>query len=79
MHEDAEVRQKTVHYLLCEFLDVLSLKTPNDCVVAADSFIMAMNKPSTTFTKSPLKCLKILISQIRKDGQEVSKLMSARS
>lgn len=59
---------------LCDFLGVLSSATPDGYVVGADGFIMAMNKPSTTkFTKSPLKCLRILISQMRKDGQEIGK------
>ena len=35
---------------------------------------LAKNEPSmTTFTRSPLELLKILISQIRKDGQEIGK------
>lgn len=59
---------------LCDFLGVLSSKTPRGYVVAADGFIMAMDKPSTTtFTKSPLTCLKRLMSQMRKDGQEIGK------
>jgi hypothetical protein len=59
---------------LCDFLGVLSTKTPSGYVVAADGFVIATNKTSTTtFTKSPLKCLRTLISQMRKDGQEVGK------
>lgn len=59
---------------LCDFLGVLSTKTPSGYVVSADGFIIASNSASTTtFTKSPLKCLRTLISQIRKDGQEVGK------
>ncbi|OKL58449.1 hypothetical protein UA08_06149 [Talaromyces atroroseus] len=59
---------------MCDFLGVLSTKTPSGYVVAADGFVMAMDKPSTTsFTKSPLKCLRTLISQMRKDGQEIGK------
>lgn len=59
---------------LCDFLGILSTKTPSGYVVAADGFIIATNKTSTTtFTKSPLKCLRTLISQMRKDGQEVGK------
>jgi hypothetical protein len=59
---------------LCDFLGVLSMKTPGSYVVAADGFIVGKNGPSTTtFTQSPLKFLKTLMSQIRKDGQEISK------
>lgn len=59
---------------LCDFLGVLSTKTPSGYIVSADGFIIASdNASTTTFTKSPLKCLRTLISQIRKDGQEIGK------
>jgi hypothetical protein len=62
------------YHQLCDFLGVLSTKTPSGYVVSADGFIIASNRASTTaFTKSPLKCLRTLISQMRKDGQEVGK------
>lgn len=50
---------------LCEFLCVSSMETTRDYAVAADGFIVEMNKLS--------KCLKAVMSQIRKDGQEISK------
>lgn len=59
---------------LCKFLGVSSTKTTSDYEVAADGFILAKGELSIrTFTQSPLKCLKTLMSQIRKDGQEISK------
>lgn len=59
---------------LCDFLGVASVKTPDDQVVAADGFIVQGNQASSTaFHQSPLKFLKVLMSQIRKDCQEIDK------
>ncbi len=50
------------------------MQTQDDIAVAADGFIRTGKQPSTTtFTRSPLKCLKTLMSQIRKDGQKIDK------
>ncbi|PYH42617.1 uncharacterized protein BP01DRAFT_404617 [Aspergillus saccharolyticus JOP 1030-1] len=59
---------------LCAFLGVASTKTLEGLTVAADGFIVGgKDKPKTTFSQSPLKFLKILMSQIRKDCQDISK------
>jgi hypothetical protein len=43
-------------------------------VIAADGFIVVGRQGSkTTFHQSPLKFLRVPMSQIRKDGQEVDK------
>ncbi|KAI9370544.1 hypothetical protein BJX61DRAFT_544525 [Aspergillus egyptiacus] len=54
---------------ICAFLGVASVPTPEGVTVAADGFIVG----NTNFTKSPLKFLRLLMSQIRKDGQEIDK------
>ncbi|KAL4861979.1 hypothetical protein BDV12DRAFT_207643 [Aspergillus spectabilis] len=56
---------------ICEFLGVAYYTAPEGLTVAADGFIVTADK--ATFTKSPLKFLKVLMSQIRKDGQEIDK------
>jgi hypothetical protein len=62
------------YHEICEFLGVASVKTPSNLVVSADGFIVASKQQSrTTFSRSPLKCLKTLLSQIRKHGQEIDK------
>lgn len=59
---------------LCDFLGVASVKTPEGLTVAADGFIVGGNQArKTTFSQSPLKFLKVLMSQIRKECQEISK------
>ncbi|KAL4994276.1 hypothetical protein BDV10DRAFT_189152 [Aspergillus recurvatus] len=56
---------------ICDFLGVACYAAPEGLTVAADGFIVAPDKAQ--FTESPLKFLKVLISQIRKDGQEIDK------
>ncbi|KAJ9257552.1 hypothetical protein DTO195F2_5534 [Paecilomyces variotii] len=56
---------------ICEFLGVAYYAAPEGLTVAADGFIVAPDR--AIFTKSPLKFLKVLMSQIRKDGQEIDK------
>jgi hypothetical protein len=59
---------------LCDTLGVASVATPENFSVAADGFILRGNVTSkSTFSQSPLKILKVLLSQIRKDGQDISK------
>ncbi|KAE8334599.1 hypothetical protein BDV24DRAFT_170024 [Aspergillus arachidicola] len=59
---------------ICDFLGVASCKTPEHLTVAADGFIIEGHTESkSTFHQSPLKFLKVLLSQIRKDGQEIDK------
>ncbi|KAE8371457.1 hypothetical protein BDV26DRAFT_298782 [Aspergillus bertholletiae] len=59
---------------ICDFLGVASCKTPEHLTVATDGFIIEGHKKSrSTFHQSPLKFLKVLLSQIRKDGQEIDK------
>ncbi|RMJ25082.1 hypothetical protein PHISP_04065 [Aspergillus sp. HF37] len=59
---------------VCELLGVASGTTRDGQVVAADGFIVQGNEgTTTTFRQSPLKFLKVLMSQIRKDCQEVDK------
>jgi hypothetical protein len=56
---------------ICEFLGVAYYAAPEGLTVAADGFIVAPDR--AMFTRSPLKFLKVLMSQIRKDGQEIDK------
>ncbi|KAJ5893250.1 hypothetical protein N7495_004941 [Penicillium taxi] len=59
---------------LCEFLGVASTKTPEGLVVAADGFIKQGSAGAkSTFRESPLKFLAMLMSQIRKDCQEIGR------
>ncbi|KAJ5925773.1 hypothetical protein N7454_007283 [Penicillium verhagenii] len=59
---------------LCEFLGVASVKTPEGLVVAADGFIEQGGVDGkSSFRKSPLGFLQILMSQIRKDCQDIGK------
>ncbi|KAH1292944.1 hypothetical protein KXX11_009488 [Aspergillus fumigatus] len=59
---------------LCDTLGVASAATPDNFTVAADGFILQGNVTSkSTFSQSPLKFLQVLLSQIRKDGQDISK------
>ncbi|KAJ5608777.1 hypothetical protein N7528_009344 [Penicillium herquei] len=59
---------------LCEFLGVSSVTTTPDLLVAADGFIVSGNVANrSSFTQSPLKFLRILLSQIRKDSKDISK------
>ncbi|KAF7592481.1 hypothetical protein BBP40_000216 [Aspergillus hancockii] len=59
---------------LCDTLGVASAATPDNFSVAADGFILRGNVTSkSTFSQSPLKFLQVLLSQIRKDGQDISK------
>lgn len=57
---------------LCDFLGVAYIKTPEGLTVADDGFILGENE-KTTFSKSPLKFLEALMSQVRKDCQAVDK------
>jgi hypothetical protein len=59
---------------VCDFLGVASIKTPEGLNVAADGFIVGGTQRSkTTFRQSPLKFLKVLMSQVRKECQEIDK------
>ncbi|KAH1807100.1 hypothetical protein KXX35_009049, partial [Aspergillus fumigatus] len=59
---------------LCDTLGVASAATPDNFTVAADGFILQGNVTSkSTFSQRPLKFLQVLLSQIRKDGQDISK------
>lgn len=59
---------------LCEFLGVASVKTPPGFVVAADGFIkQGIQGAKKIFSESPLKFLEVLMSQIRKDCQEIGR------
>jgi hypothetical protein len=59
---------------LCEFLGVASFKTPPGLVVAADGFIQGGSQGLRGyFSQSPLKFLKFLMSQIRKDCQDIGR------
>lgn len=59
---------------ICELLGVASVKTPDNLTVAADGFIVADHqRPKTGFSQSPLKFLKVLMSQIRTDCLEIDK------
>lgn len=57
---------------LCDFLGVAYVKTPEGLAVADDGFILGGNG-RTTFSQSPLKFLGALMSQVRKDCQEIDK------
>jgi hypothetical protein len=57
---------------ICDFLGVASVPTRDGLIVAPDGFITAGNK-RPLFAQSPLKFFKLLMSQIRKDGQEINK------
>lgn len=59
---------------ICDFLGVASVKTTDDLTVAADGFIINGNQGSKkTFSQSPLKFLAVLMSQMRKDCQNIDK------
>ncbi|KAL4944048.1 hypothetical protein BDV06DRAFT_220625 [Aspergillus oleicola] len=61
---------------ICEFLGLASTATSEGMTVAADGFILSTpgNQPlPSMFKSSPIKFLKVLMSQIRKDGQEIDK------
>ncbi|KAJ5762051.1 uncharacterized protein N7511_005433 [Penicillium nucicola] len=59
---------------VCQFLGLSSVGTSSELVVAADGFIMGGKEGQiSTFHQSPLKFLKVLLSQIRKDSQSISK------
>ena len=57
---------------LCDFLGVAYTKTPEGLTVADDGFILGENE-RTTFSKSPMKFLEALMSQVRKDCQGIDK------
>ncbi|GLA78963.1 hypothetical protein AtubIFM55763_001128 [Aspergillus tubingensis] len=58
---------------ICRFLGVAFTAAPEDLVVAADGFIVENQQAGAKFTQSPLRFLKVFLSQIRKDGQEIDK------
>ncbi|OJK01293.1 hypothetical protein ASPACDRAFT_51200 [Aspergillus aculeatus ATCC 16872] len=58
---------------ICRFLGVASTAAPEGLAVAADGFIVENQQAGAKFTKSPLRFLKVFMSQIRKDGQEIDK------
>jgi hypothetical protein len=66
------------YQLVCAYLGVASIKTADNQVVAPDGFITDGNGKSSAFTKSPLKFLKLLMFQIRKDCQDSSGMMSTQ-
>ncbi|KAL4884182.1 hypothetical protein BJY04DRAFT_225986 [Aspergillus karnatakaensis] len=55
---------------ICDALGLSSSTAPEGVTVAADGFILQENAP---FTQSPLRFLRSLMSQIRRDGQEIDK------
>jgi hypothetical protein len=57
---------------ICDYLGIAYYTVPDGLAVAADGFIVAPDKAN--FTKSLLRFLKVLMSQIRKDGQEIDKM-----
>ncbi|KAL4918901.1 hypothetical protein BDW62DRAFT_200300 [Aspergillus aurantiobrunneus] len=64
------------YHEICDFLGLASTTAPEGLTVAADGFILAATDDQqlqATFTKSPLKFLQVLMSQIRKNGQEIDK------
>ncbi|OQE29876.1 hypothetical protein PENSTE_c002G10448 [Penicillium steckii] len=64
----------TEYKSLCEFLGVASTKTGDGMTVTADGFITRNDKGLVKkFSKSPLPFLRVLISQIRKDCQDIDK------
>ncbi|KAJ5168682.1 uncharacterized protein N7482_004276 [Penicillium canariense] len=68
------LRSYVEYQQLCEFLGVASVKTPDDLLVAADGFIEQRGVGAkSTFHQSPLKFLSILMSQMRKDCQEIGR------
>ncbi|RAK76570.1 uncharacterized protein BO72DRAFT_497067 [Aspergillus fijiensis CBS 313.89] len=58
---------------ICRFLGVASTAAPEGLAVAADGFIVEQQEAGAKFTKSPLRFLRVFMSQIRKDGQEIDK------
>lgn len=59
---------------LCELLGVASAKTPKGVVVAPDGFILqGCDNSRTPFRQSPLKFLKVLLSNIQNDCHEIDK------
>ncbi|KAL4928308.1 uncharacterized protein BDV17DRAFT_291798 [Aspergillus undulatus] len=70
------ISSMTEYREICEFLEVASTSTTEGMVVAAGGFIIeapeGYSLPSG-FNNSPLKILKVLMAQIRKDGQEIDK------
>lgn len=58
---------------ICRFLGVAFTAAPEGLVVAADGFIVENQQAGAKFTQSPLRFLKVFLSQIRKDGQEIDK------
>ncbi|PYH67046.1 uncharacterized protein BO88DRAFT_296244, partial [Aspergillus vadensis CBS 113365] len=55
------------------FLGVASTAAPEGLAVAADGFIVENQQAGAQFTKKPPRVLKVFMSQIRKDGQEIDK------
>ncbi|OJZ80454.1 hypothetical protein ASPFODRAFT_147945, partial [Aspergillus luchuensis CBS 106.47] len=58
---------------ICRFLGVAFTAAPEGLVVAADGFIVENQQAGAKFTQSPLRFLKVFMSRIRKDGQEIDK------
>lgn len=59
---------------LWDSLRVISVKAPESMTVEAGGFIVGANQRTITkFSQSPLKLLRILMSQIKKECQEVDK------
>ncbi|OJJ65727.1 hypothetical protein ASPBRDRAFT_79658 [Aspergillus brasiliensis CBS 101740] len=58
---------------ICRFLGVAFTAAPGGLAVAADGFIVENQQAGAKFTQSPLRFLKVFMSQIRKDGQEIDK------
>ncbi|OKL56628.1 hypothetical protein UA08_08214 [Talaromyces atroroseus] len=60
---------------VCEFLGV-AWESREDLIVDADGFIRKSNngrKNTSTFQHSPIKFLKVMISKIRKNGEDIEK------
>ncbi|RDW69108.1 uncharacterized protein DSM5745_08868 [Aspergillus mulundensis] len=61
---------------ICDFLGVAYYTAPEGLTVLSDGFILEANDGRALpgeFQNSPLKFLKVLMSTIRKDGQEIDK------
>ncbi|KAJ5482287.1 hypothetical protein N7475_001099 [Penicillium sp. IBT 31633x] len=59
---------------LCDYLGLASVATHDGLCVDVDGFMREGKQTrNSPFTKSPVKFLKVLMSQIRKDGQDIDK------
>ncbi|KAJ5185732.1 hypothetical protein N7472_010572 [Penicillium cf. griseofulvum] len=58
---------------LCAFLGVASVATSGDICVDTHGFIESEDNKGSAFRQSPIEFLKVLMSQIRKDAQDIDK------